>query len=54
MCGISRVYRDRDGVPAGRALLERQAPAMRHRGPDDAGVWSDGSAGQAARMGGAR
>ena len=45
MCGISGVFHYRDGAPADRALLERQAQAMQHRGPDDSGVWCEGPAG---------
>jgi asparagine synthase (glutamine-hydrolysing) len=42
MCGINGVFHYRGGS-ADLALIERQACAQRHRGPDDAGVWSDGS-----------
>jgi asparagine synthase (glutamine-hydrolysing) len=41
MCGINGVFHYRGGV-ADRALIERQARLMRHRGPDDCGLWSDG------------
>ena len=42
MCGINGVYHYRDGEPADLALIERQAQCMRHRGPDDSDLWSDG------------
>uniref|UniRef100_A0A832I3N2 asparagine synthase (glutamine-hydrolyzing) n=1 Tax=Eiseniibacteriota bacterium TaxID=2212470 RepID=A0A832I3N2_UNCEI len=45
MCGIAGVFHYASGAPADRALLERQATVMRHRGPDDADVWTDGPAG---------
>ena len=41
MCGINGVFHYRGGV-ADLALIERQASLMRHRGPDDHGLWSDG------------
>ncbi|HUK63513.1 MAG TPA: asparagine synthetase B, partial [Dongiaceae bacterium] len=43
MCGINGVFHYRDDRPADPTLIERQALVMRHRGPDDAGVWHDGS-----------
>jgi asparagine synthase (glutamine-hydrolysing) len=42
MCGITGVFHYRDRRPADAALLERQTLAIRHRGPDDADVWSSG------------
>jgi len=43
MCGINGVYHYREGnVPADAALVERQAGLIRHRGPDDHGLWHDG------------
>jgi asparagine synthase (glutamine-hydrolysing) len=42
VCGINGVFHYRDDRPADPALVERQALVMRHRGPDDAGVWHDG------------
>ncbi len=41
MCGINGVYHYRGGV-ADAALVERQALLMRHRGPDDHGLWHEG------------
>ncbi len=41
MCGISGVFHYGGGA-ADSVLLERQAWAMRHRGPDGAGTWVDG------------
>jgi len=49
VCGINGVFHYRGSAPADPALLERQALAMRHRGPDDSGVWCQGSAGLAHR-----
>lgn len=49
MCGIVGVFHYGSDAPADPVLLERQATAMRHRGPDDAGVWADGPAGFAHR-----
>lgn len=48
MCGINGVFHYAGGV-ADAALLERQALAQKHRGPDDAGVWCEGPAGLAHR-----
>ncbi|MGH7741229.1 MAG: asparagine synthase (glutamine-hydrolyzing), partial [Candidatus Eiseniibacteriota bacterium] len=41
MCGISGVFHYRGGI-ADRSLIGRQLQGLRHRGPDDAGLWSDG------------
>jgi asparagine synthase (glutamine-hydrolysing) len=40
MCGIVGVLRH-DGASVDRAQLERLRDTMAHRGPDDAGVWSN-------------
>ncbi len=46
MCGIAGIV----GVPApDQDVLTRMAQAMIHRGPDDQGIWRDGSAGLAFR-----
>ena len=42
MCGINGVFHYRGDAPADPALVERQAELIRHRGPDDHGVWHDG------------
>ncbi len=42
MCGIVGVFHYREGVPD-LDLLARQRDAMRHRGPDSEGMWSDGN-----------
>ena len=42
MCGIAGLWSKRPPDPA---LLERMALAIRHRGPDDHGVWIDSDAG---------
>ena len=44
MCGINGVFHYRGGI-ADPALIERQARLMRHRGPDDHGLWHEGPAG---------
>ncbi|NOT34458.1 MAG: asparagine synthase (glutamine-hydrolyzing) [Candidatus Eisenbacteria bacterium] len=49
MCGIAGVFHYRSDAPADRGLLQRQALAMRHRGPDDSDVWIDGPVGLAHR-----
>jgi asparagine synthase (glutamine-hydrolysing) len=41
MCGINGVFHYRGGA-ADPALVERQARLMRHRGPDDHGLWHEG------------
>ncbi len=40
MCGIAGLIGDR----ADAATLQRMAESQRHRGPDDVGLWSDGTA----------
>ena len=49
MCGIAGFVTS--GEPAPRAALEarlwRMLATLRHRGPDDEGVWTDGRAGLA-------
>ena len=46
MCGIAGIV----GAPApDQDVLTRMAQAMIHRGPDDQGIWRDGSAGLAFR-----
>lgn len=49
MSGIVGVYY-LDGRPVDRADLERMANILAHRGPDDAGIWSQGSVGLGHRM----
>src|SRR2546427_9249289 len=41
MCGIVGTYWYSGGT-ADRALLARQVHALKHRGPDDVGLWSEG------------
>jgi asparagine synthase (glutamine-hydrolysing) len=41
MCGINGVFHYGGGI-ADPALTERQARLIRHRGPDDHGLWHDG------------
>jgi asparagine synthase (glutamine-hydrolysing) len=42
MCGINGVFHYRDREPADREHIARQASVLRHRGPDDTDVWSEG------------
>lgn len=44
MCGLAGVLHF-DGQAADPTALQRMAEALRHRGPDDFGVWADGPAG---------
>ena len=44
MCGIAGWYR-RGGRPVERATVAAQCDAIRHRGPDDQGVFTDGDLG---------
>ena len=46
MCGIAGVI-NLDGTPVKRDLLVGMAAQLIHRGPDDFGVWIDGSHGMA-------
>ena len=39
MCGVVGFW-NRDGQVAGEAILERMLQRIRHRGPDDSGVWA--------------
>lgn len=48
MCGIAGVLH-RDGRPASPVLLSKMADAIAHRGPDDYGVYVDGSLGLSHR-----
>lgn len=48
MCGIAGILQ-RTGTSPDEALLEAMADAIRHRGPDDGGVWVDGPCGLANR-----
>src|SRR2546423_129320 len=40
----------RDGQPVDRASLDRMTESLAHRGPDAAGVWSNGPIGLGHRM----
>ncbi|WP_040814952.1 asparagine synthase (glutamine-hydrolyzing) [Nocardia concava] len=44
MCGIAGVRRF-DGAPVSRELLAEMGRRLHHRGPDDQGIWIDGSVG---------
>ncbi len=44
MCGICGVIHF-DGLPVDEAGLSRMAQSIRHRGPDDSGLWVEGSVG---------
>lgn len=48
MCGIAG-YIGLDGAPASPIVLRRMADAIRHRGPDGEGFFTDGSLGLAHR-----
>lgn len=48
MCGIAGIRRF-DGAPVEPELLEAMVERLAHRGPDGAGVWTDGSVGFAHR-----
>jgi asparagine synthase (glutamine-hydrolysing) len=49
MCGFAGIidFERRTGEQAIRAIVDRMANALRHRGPDDAGTWVDTAAGVA-------
>ncbi len=44
VCGIAGLL-NRDGAPASRELVERMTAVLAYRGPDGAGIWSDGPIG---------
>lgn len=44
MCGIAGIFQ-RNGAPVDPAVIRRMADTIRHRGPDDSGVWTDGAIG---------
>ena len=48
MCGIAGIL-NTDGAPVDEGALRSMARALRHRGPDDEGVWVDGRIGLAHR-----
>jgi asparagine synthase (glutamine-hydrolysing) len=48
MCGIAGKY-NFDGAPVDRAFLARMADVMRHRGPDEGGLYARGPFGMAMR-----
>jgi asparagine synthase (glutamine-hydrolysing) len=43
MCGIGGFYRAGNGKLAGEEILRTMVQALRHRGPDDEGIWLDTS-----------
>jgi asparagine synthase (glutamine-hydrolysing) len=47
MCGIVAIHHACSESPVERAVLERMAATLRHRGPDDEGYYLDGSLGLA-------
>ena len=49
MCGIAGKLQKDSTAPVDPELLRRMAGALRHRGPDDEGVWTDGPVGLASR-----
>ncbi len=42
MCGLTGILSSGGDMDALRALVGRMAEVLRHRGPDDAGVWAEG------------
>jgi asparagine synthase (glutamine-hydrolysing) len=44
MCGIAGILRTSDSFACDEELAVRMRDTMAHRGPDDGGVWSDGTA----------
>ncbi len=48
MCGIAGIWRLRGGEIE-RGILERMCHSIRHRGPEEEGVWQDGNVGLAHR-----
>jgi len=49
MCGIAGIYNYREGDPADADLVARMGEIIRHRGPDDSGVYVRGSVGLSHR-----
>ena len=47
MCGIAGIVNLEDKAPVSRELLSRMCDVIRHRGPDDSGLWfsEDGKVG---------
>lgn len=49
MCGIAGIVDFRQEASVDRSALETMRDALAHRGPDDAGLWSEGGVGLAHR-----
>src|SRR5580692_10053675 len=49
MCGIAGVMKFRDGARVESETLRQMCAAMVHRGPDDEGIYTDGSVGLGMR-----
>jgi asparagine synthase (glutamine-hydrolysing) len=49
MCGIVGKLNFDPSRPVGEHILRRMSSALRHRGPDDEGIWMNGSVGMASR-----
>lgn len=49
MCGICGIVHTDTAEPVDATILETMNDALRHRGPDDSGLWTEGPAGLAAR-----
>ncbi len=45
MCGINGRVNYRSGAPVEAVALTAMADRLRHRGPDDSGVWTEGPVG---------
>ena len=49
MCGIAGLFTHDAGATIDHSVLTRMRDAMRHRGPDGAGIWNDDGVGLAHR-----
>ena len=54
MCGIAGIFNFRDGQPVGRGTLDAMLGAIRHRGPDQFGIYQYHDEHRAVGMGNAR
>src|SRR5262245_34880442 len=49
MCGIAGIFHSDFGTPADPAQLQRMVAVLRHRGPDDEGLYVNGAVALGAR-----
>ena len=49
MCGIAGVLNTAPDRPVDQGLMSRMTEAIRHRGPDDGGIWAEGNVGLGSR-----